>query len=45
MELRETIVEASKLYNDYPPFHVFAGHDTVIAPVLAVLGIYQSSQC
>ena len=45
MELRESLAGASQLRDKNPRFQVFAGHDTVIAPVLAALGIYQSPLC
>lgn len=45
MELKVSLFQASQLPEKSPRFHIFAGHDTVIAPVLAALGIYQSSKC
>ncbi len=50
--LKSTVSDATKYgrtnngNNNNPLLHIFSGHDTVIAPVLTALGIYQhSSYC
>jgi hypothetical protein len=45
MELREVLVNASHSSENSPLMHIFAGHDTVIAPVLSALGVYHSPKC
>jgi hypothetical protein len=47
VELRDIFLTASRpsLSFNSPLLHVFAGHDTVIAPVLSALGVYHSPQC
>jgi hypothetical protein len=45
MELKEALIGASESPEDSPLIHVFAGHDTVIAPVLSALGVYHSPKC
>jgi hypothetical protein len=39
-------IKSTRNNNNKPLIHIFSGHDTVIAPVLTALGIYQhSSYC
>lgn len=45
MEMREALVNAAESPEESPLIHVFAGHDTVIAPVLSALGVYHSPAC
>ena len=45
MELQDALIEASESPSESPLIHVFAGHDTVIAPVLSALGVYHSPKC